>query len=70
VLFERIVELVAGRRLWREESERLRRLAERAELKVTRTGDFLRTALNVLEAGDEQYHPPEAPSAPGHRGDG
>jgi hypothetical protein len=49
VLFERIVEFVAGRRLWREENERLRRLAEQAELKVTRIGDFLRTAIGILD---------------------
>jgi hypothetical protein len=73
-LVDELVEFIANMRRLSEENERLRgQLAtarEHAELKVNRAGDFLRTALGIIEAGEEQYRSPEAPEAPGHRGDG
>jgi hypothetical protein len=60
-LLEKIVEVIAEARRLREENARLR---EHAELKVIRAGDFLRAALSIIEAGEEQYRTPEVPEAP------
>jgi hypothetical protein len=69
-LIDELTELVAGIRRLREENERLRaELASRrehAELTVVRAGDFLRTALSIIAAGEEQYSSPEI-ATPGDR---
>jgi hypothetical protein len=71
-LVDLLVDVVAEGRRLREENQVLRgQMAserEHAELKVTRAGDFLRTALGIIETGEEQYRAPEAPEAAASNG--